>query len=245
MERKKIKSARVIAIVSGKGGVGKTVSAVNIAASLNLLGNNVIIVDGNLSSPHVALHLGAVHVPTTIHHVLQKKNKIHEAVYEHHSGTKIVAGSNVLKDLFGLKIDHGNFNEIINNLRKNCEYIIVDSAPGLGSEALMSLKSCDDVIILTNPNLFSVSEALKVIKISKDLGKNIKGLVITRARLDDKEMSIENIKQLFGEPILGVIREDDAIRESIMKNDAVVHSHPASKVAQTYMNLAKRILKAR
>jgi septum site-determining protein MinD len=242
---KKIKSARVIAIVSGKGGVGKTVSAVNIAASLNLLGHDVTIVDANLSTPHVALHFGAPHVPTTIHHVLQKKNKIHEALYEHHSGTKIVAGSNMLKDLYGLQINYDHFSEAINNLRRNSEVIVIDSAPGLGSETLMAIKACDDVVVLTNPNIFSVSEALKIIKISKDLGKNIKGVVITRARLDDKEMKIENIQQLIEEPVLAVIQEDDAIRESIIKNDAVVHSHPESKIAHAYMDLSKRILKAR
>ena len=242
MKRKKIKAGRVIAIVSGKGGVGKTVTTVNLAASLNLQGKDVIAVDGNLSTPHLALHLGAPIVPVNLHDVLKNKNEPAEAIYEHHSGTKLMPGSIVLKDLYNLKIEHEDFAEVINDLRTKAEIIIIDSAPGLTSEAIMTIKACDDVVVVMTPNLFSVSEALKTIKIAKNFGKNIKGIVVTRARLDDNELKVENIKNLIDEPILGVIQEDDAIRASIMKKDAVVHSHPESQVAHSYMNLAKRIL---
>jgi cell division ATPase MinD len=240
--KKKIKAARVIAIVSGKGGVGKTITTVNLAASLNLQGKNVIAIDGNLSTPNLALHFGAPIVPITLHHVLKNKNKPLEAIYEHHSGTKIMPGSIVLKDLYNIKVEHEDFKNIINNLRKKAEFIIIDSAPGLTSETLMTLKAADDIIVVMTPDLFSASEALKIIKIAKNFGKNIKGVIINRTRLDDNELKIENIKHLIDEPILAVILEDDAIRASIMEKDAVVHSHPESKAAHSYMTLAKKIL---
>jgi septum site-determining protein MinD len=239
---KKIKAARVIAIVSGKGGVGKTVTAANIAASLNLLGKEVIAVDGNITTPHLALHFGAPSVPVTLHQVLKEKNKIREAVYEHHSGTKIVPGSIVLKDLYNLKIDHEKFNDVITDLRKKADMIVIDSSPGLGPESMMSLKAADDVVIVMNPDIFSASDALKIIKISKNLGKNVKGIVVAKAKLDDKEIGVDNIKELIEEPILAVIEDDDLIRASVSEKDAVIHTAPGSKVATSYVNLTKKIL---
>jgi len=239
---RKIKSARVIAIASGKGGVGKTTTAVNLAASLNLLGFNVIAIDGNISTPHLALHLNSANSPTTLHHVLSNKKDIRDAIYEHHSGIKIVPGSIRLKDLFGMKLSIEKFTSIINSLRKIADFIIIDSAPGLGAESLMSLKAADDVIVISNPDMLSMADSLKIIKISKELGKTIKGILVTRAKLDKNEMDISNMRILAETPILGVIPEEDSVRKSLLLRDAVVHSEPSSKAAKNYMMLAKKIL---
>ena len=135
---------KVITITSGKGGVGKTTTAINLGAALNFFGKEVIIVDANLTTPNVGLHLGAPIVPISLNHVLLGKAKIADAVYEHESGTKIIPSSLSVKEL--RRIDHSKLKDIGKRLKKVADYIIFDSAAGLGEEALAAMESADEMI---------------------------------------------------------------------------------------------------
>src|SRR3989338_10437219 len=90
---------KVIVITSGKGGVGKTTTAINLGAAINYFGGNVVVIDGNLSTPNVGIHLNSPEVPVTFNHVLLGKADVFEAVYEHDSGLKIVPSSISIKEL--------------------------------------------------------------------------------------------------------------------------------------------------
>jgi len=78
----------MIVIISGKGGVGKTTTAINLGAAINYFKKDVLIIDGNLSTPNVGLHLNSPEVPVNLNHVLLGKAEVFEAIYEHSSGVK-------------------------------------------------------------------------------------------------------------------------------------------------------------
>ena len=113
---------RVIAVISGKGGVGKTTTAINLGAALNKFNQEVIIVDANLNTPNVGVHLGAPIVPVTFNHVLKGKADIEEAIYEHSSGTKIIPASLSVKEL--TKFNTKKFPEVVKKLKKICDFVI-------------------------------------------------------------------------------------------------------------------------
>ena len=73
----------VASVSSCKGGSGKSTTSMNLGVSLAKLGRDVTIVDTNLSTPYLSMYLGVPNLPVTLHHVLQGKTKIHEAVYQH------------------------------------------------------------------------------------------------------------------------------------------------------------------
>jgi septum site-determining protein MinD len=230
---------RVIAIVSGKGGVGKTTTAINLGAALNKLKKEVIIVDVNLNTPNIGIHLGAPIVPITLNHVLKGKADVEEAIYEHASGTKIVPSSLSIREIT-------NFNTkkipyVIKRLREMADFVILDSAAGFSEEAMATLESGEEIIIVTNPEMPSVSDSLKTVKVARWLGKDVKGVIVTRHKNEDYELPLSSIKSMLETSIIGVIPEDDSVKKSLNKRDAVIHTHPKSKASKKYREIAEKI----
>src|SRR3989338_7722171 len=107
---------KLITITSGKGGVGKTTTAINLGAAINKFGKDVIVVDTNLTTPNVGLHLGAPIVPVNLNHVLLGKAKVSDAIYEHESGTKIIPSSLSIKEL--KRLDHSKLKDVGKSLKR-------------------------------------------------------------------------------------------------------------------------------
>ena len=231
--------SKLITITSGKGGVGKTTTAINLGAALNSFGKDVVVLDANLTTPNVGLHLGAPLVPVSLNHVLSGKANVVDAIYEHDSGTKIVPSSLSVRDL--KNINAGKLKDVGKRLRKMADYVIFDSAAGLGDEAIAAIESGDELIIVTNPEIPAVTDALKAAKVIEQMGKKIKGVIVTRVRNSKSEMSVENIKEMLELPILGIIPEDANIQEALAMRDALVHTHPRSQAAKAYKKIAAKI----
>lgn len=232
--------AKLITITSGKGGTGKTTTAINIGAALNSFGKDVIILDANLTTPNVGLHLGAPIVPVSLNHVLLGKAKISDAIYEHESGTKIIPSSLSIKDM--RKIDHGKLKDVGKKLRKIADYIIYDSAAGLGEEAIASIDAGDELIIVTNPEIPAVTDALKTSKVIEQLGKSVKGVIVNRVKGLKTEMPINNIREMLELPILGVVPEDKNMQKALIMKNALVHIYPKSRASRAYREIAARII---
>lgn len=226
-------------ICSGKGGVGKTTSAINIGSALNSLKYAVVVVDANLNTPNLGLHLGAPIVPVTLNHVLKGKASIDEAIYEHSSGVKIVPSSLSVKEL--TKFNTKKLPEIARELKKQSDFVIFDSAAGFGEEVMAVLDASDELIIITNPEMPAVTDALKAVKVAKNMGKEVKGIIVTRHKNAKYEMPLTSIRSMLEAPIIGVIPEDKSVKEALTRRDAVFHTHPRSKVSKKYREIAQKI----
>lgn len=231
---------KVIVITSGKGGVGKTTTAINLGAALNYFGEDVLVIDGNLSTPNVGIHLGSPEVPVNLNHVLQNKADVYEAVYEHSTGLKIMPASLSIKEL--KKIKPGKLNEYKDKFKKISRYVIVDSAAGLSEEARSAIEMADELIIVTNPEIAAITDALKAIKLAEQMKKHVQGVIVTRVRKDDIEMQPDTVKEMLEVPVLGMVPEDMYVKRAINFKHPLVNIHPKSKAARAYKEIAAKIL---
>ena len=111
--------ARIVACVSGKGGVGKTTITSNLGLVLNNLGKKTIVVDGNITTPNLSIHLGIPLYPITLHDVLKGEADIREALYLHPTGLTILPGGIGLQDLENINLD--DLYNHLTKLRKEAE----------------------------------------------------------------------------------------------------------------------------
>jgi septum site-determining protein MinD len=125
---------RIIGVVSGKGGVGKTTMVANIGAALAKLGKDVIVLDANLTTPSLGMHLGLPLYPVTIHDVLKGKASIKDAIYVHESGLRIVPAGISLRDMRG--VDSKDLPNALLDLIGSTDIILLDASAGFGREAL-------------------------------------------------------------------------------------------------------------
>lgn len=232
--------SKIIVITSGKGGVGKTTTAINLAAAMHHFGRDVLVIDANISTPNVGIHLNAPEVPVSLNHVLRGKAEAYEAVYEHDSGMKILPSSLSIKELKKTK------TEKLKNFKKDfkdiSEFVVVDCAAGLGPEASSAIELADEIIIVTNPEMPAVTDALKTVKFAEQMKKPVKGVIVTRVRKDKIELTPEVVKEMLEAPVLGMVPEDEYVKRSINEKNAVLYTYPRSRASRAYKEIAARIL---
>jgi len=231
---------RIISVLSGKGGVGKTTLVSNLGAALVKKGKNIIIIDGNVTTPNLSLHLGIPFYPITLHDVLKKKIPIESAIYHHESGLKIIPASLSYEAVKDINLE--KFQAVLLSLLGKADIVIVDAAAGLGREALAAINVADDLIVVTNPELPAVTDALKTIKIAEENGTKVLGVVVNRIRSLRHELSLNEIKSMLEVPIIAAIPEDLAVPRSIAKKIPVVHHKPNSRASIEFHRLAARIV---
>jgi septum site-determining protein MinD len=231
---------RIIAISSGKGGVGKTTLVANLSAALAQYGKSVIAVDANLTTSNLGLHLGIPLYPKTLQDVLRGKIRIKDAIYHHSAGFKVLpADLSVKKILIPKK---NEFMDVFYDLAEKVDFVIIDSAAGLGREAKAAIEAADEVITITNPEMPALIDALKLGKIADKFGTRNLGVVINRVRNEKHEPSDEEIRDFLGLPLLGKIQDDHHVRVSIAKKVPVVIHKPNSKAAKQIKAIAARLI---
>ena len=189
--------ARIIGIVSGKGGVGKTTVVSNIGAVLaKRFNKKVTVVDCNFTTAHLGLYLGMYYTPVTLNKVIKGEAELDDAIHHHFTGMKIIPASLSLSDLEG--VDISTIKDYIKLLADKNDVILLDSGPGLGRESMACLRACDEVLYVTTPYVPSVIDIVRYEEVVKELGIKSIGIVINMVDKKKHEMSKEEIEQLTG-----------------------------------------------
>ncbi|MFH0890259.1 MAG: cell division ATPase MinD [Candidatus Aenigmatarchaeota archaeon] len=230
---------RLICVASGKGGVGKTTLVSNLAASLAKLNKKVMVIDGNVTTPNIGFHLGMPLAPVTLHDVMRGEARIRDAVYRHDSGFFVLPAGISFDEMHG--VDPSTLSDVVANLSGAVDLIILDSAAGLGREAQSAIDASEEVLLVTNPDLPSVADALKTLKIIESKGKRLTGVVLNRVSGKNHELTKAEVENMLSFPVTAEIPEDVSVPISIAKRRPVVHTSPGSPAAEEFTKLAHTI----
>jgi len=231
---------RIIAVASGKGGVGKTTLVSNLASALALFRKSVIAVDGNITTANLGLHLGIPLYPVTLQDVLNGEASLNDAMYYHPSGFSVLPADLSLRKL--RLMDSHELVDIFYKLVGGCDFIIVDTAAGLGKEALASVEAADELITITNPDLPSLTDALKLGTLAQRYGTNNLGVVLNRVRGTKHEFSAKAVGDFLDMQVIGKVPEDPQVSLSIARKQPLVVYNQKSPAAQHFIAIAARLI---
>lgn len=228
--------ARIIGVSSAKGGVGKTVTSLNIGLALHQFGENVTVVDADVTASNLGLQLGFYTFPNTLQHVLNDGLHIHRAIYQHSSGLRVVPSA-ISTQL--LRTNLANLREHLQNLDG---IVLVDCPPGLDETALQVMKACDELLVVVNPEIPTVTNAVKLTKVAEEMRKNILGVVINRHKNAQYQLTPSEIEFMCRAHILGHVPEDEHVQKAIFDKTPVVHHTPYAHSAIAYKEIAAKII---
>ena len=232
---------RIIDVCSGKGGVGKTTVAANLGLALQNFGGKVAVVDCNLTTSHLSLLFGNYNFPVTLNSFLRNEARLEDAIYTHTSGLKVVPASLELKDI--MDVDVNNLKEKLREIFYDFDIVLLDSAPGLGKEALIALQAADEVLFVANPYIPSLVDIVKCNQLIGSIESKPMSLGIILNRVKDKkyEISNEEIMQFTELPVIGSIPEDENILESTNKKTLVTISRRNSSASKAFLRIGAKI----
>src|SRR3989338_2282004 len=205
---------KVIGIISIKGGVGKT-SVVNAlsAALANCFNKKVLAVDANFNSPHLAYQIGIHNPEVTLHHVLDDKSNIKDAIYDSGYGFDIIPGALIYQ-----KIDPFKLADKLRDVRRKYDFIILDSSPNLNEELLATMVASDELLVVTTPDKVTLTSTLRAIKLAKDKRTPINGIIMNKVYGKDFDMDINDIENNSGVNVLAVLPHELQVLEALSKS---------------------------
>lgn len=219
--------------------MGKTTVTSNVGAALTQFGTDTIVLDGNLTNPNLGFHLGIPLYPKTLHDVLKGDAHITEAMYIHDSGLRVVPAGLSIEDLVDTNPE--NLSDVLLDAVGEPDYVLVDSAAGLGNESISAIEAADEVLVVTNPYLPDVTDALKTVNIAEEAGTEVLGVVVNRAKFHEAELEPDEIESMVGHPVLTEVPEDEVVQESLAKKKPVVHNSPDHHVSERFRGVAADI----
>ncbi len=226
--------SKVIGVMSFKGGVGKSITTINLAAGLHKLGKKVLVVDGNFLSPNLHLYLGLLNPKTTLKEVVRKEIGVQNAIYSHRSGVDLLPCS------FYKNVNFTAFKKMITDLRTMYDYVIIDSGPSYTDEVIAILMVCDELIFIATPDYPTLAATVRLSKFTKFKGIKVLGIVLNRVRKKRFEVGWRDVEKTVGIDVIAEIREDVGIMKAV-KNFSPVVGRKWSRSGKGFMKLARKL----
>ncbi|MFS0643476.1 MinD/ParA family protein [Siminovitchia sp. 179-K 8D1 HS] len=239
MRQKAKNAARTLAVVSGKGGVGKSNISSNMAVILAKKGYKVLVFDLDIGMGNVHLLLGGS-APKTMGDFIFNGEPLSQIVQEGPFGVSYVAGGNGLYD--AVEMDGNTVKMFLAGFQmfqETYDYLIFDMAAGAGQSLLSILLAADDLIVVTTPEPTAVMDAYSIMKLAHLQNENTRFLVMCNRTDNDKQgqetfLRLQQAMRRFLQKeidLLGILPEDRHVRKAVLDYSPVYCVYPRSPVS--------------
>jgi flagellar biosynthesis protein FlhG len=240
---------KVIAIASGKGGVGKTNVTVNLGVALAAQGKEVVLLDADLGLANIDVMLG-LHPQFNLLHVLDGDKSLNDIIVEGPSGLKIIpAASGVQKMAELSSAQHAGMIQAFSEMDQHIDVLLIDSAAGIADSVVSFSRAAQEVVIVVCDEPASITDAYALIKLlSRDHGVERFHVIANMCR------SVQEGRELFDKialvcdrfldvtlDFMGIVPFDEDLRRAVKKQRSVVEAFPRSKAATAFAHLAKKV----
>ncbi|MBR1402706.1 MAG: MinD/ParA family protein [Treponema sp.] len=243
---------RIIAITSGKGGVGKSNLSVNMAIAYAQQGKKVILIDGDLGMANVNVLMNIV-PQYNLMQVINKQKTMQEIITDTEFGIKFIAGANGFSKIANLTVDELDYFAKQFSMLGNADIIIIDTGAGIANNVLQFVAAADEVYVVTTPEPTAITDAYGIIKIITtelvDREMNIK-LLVNRVHSSDEgkrisERIINIVAQFLNYKVdyIGFVYDDPVVQASVIRQKPFIIVNPTSKPAQCIKHIVGRIEK--
>lgn len=245
------KPVRVIAVASGKGGVGKTNVSANLGMAMAGMGKEVMLLDADLGLGNVDVMLG-VHPVHNLSHVINGERTLEEVIIDGPAGLHIVPAASGIKRMAELTPkEHIGLVRAFSELNNNLDVLIIDTAAGIADSVISLTRAAQEVLIVVCDEPASITDAYALIKVlNQEHG-------ISRFHvLVNMVYSVQQGHELFGKMLkvtdkfldvtldfLGTVPYDEYLRKAIQRQRAVYDAYPRSRSALAFKKLAQAINK--
>ncbi len=244
----KPRPVRVMAVASGKGGVGKTNVSINVGLAMVAEGKKVMLLDADLGLANIDIMLG-LHPKYNLSHVINGERTLEEIIVDGPRGLQIIPASSGTQSMAELTpAQHAGMIQAFSEVGNDLDVLIIDTAAGISDSVISFTRAAQDVIIVVCDEPTSITDAYALIKLlNRDYGiqrfRVLSNMVHSMQEGRDLYIKMVKVTDRFLDVTLdfmGSVPYDEYLRKALQKQKAVIDAYPRSKSAMAFKNLAKK-----
>jgi flagellar biosynthesis protein FlhG len=248
-------STRIMAVTSGKGGVGKTFISANLAAALARGGRRVLVLDADLGLANLDVVLN-LFPKITLHDVFTGKHSLQDAILPAPGGFSVLlAGSGMVEYSRMTSEVRENLQRVIAEVEPKFDHVLLDTGAGISDVVLYTVSLAGEVLVVATPEPTSLTDAYATIKVlATTQGRRHVRLVVNQTRKPGEgrvvRQQLQQVVDRYVNPgldspvrldLLGDVPADPSVREAVQRRQLLMQSAPGSAAAIAVVNLSTRL----